>query len=269
MITRPLLAVSATLVLALWAAAASPAFAADPAPDVARLLADADRFRVNDENLVIETRVQTVLRDGTPDKERSYTVYAQSGRRSLVLMRSPAEAGQKVLMLGDDFWLLMPASQRPMRITPSQKLLGDASTGDIATLRWAEDYAATLAGEAPCEAAGAAGAAAAANTRPCWHLSLTAQRKGVSYQRIELWIGKAHHEPVRADLYVQSDKMAKQASFVPDKPSGRPNQIDAMVLRDQLGNHKETRVQYLSRQKKVLPESWLNPMALLRNPGVE
>jgi len=42
-----------------------------------------------------------------------------------------------VLMLGDDFWLLMPSSQRPLRITPMQKLLGDASTGDIATLSWA------------------------------------------------------------------------------------------------------------------------------------
>ena len=46
-------------------------------------------------------------------------------------MQSPAEKGQKVLMLGDDFWLLMPDSQRPLRITPMQKLLGDASTGDI------------------------------------------------------------------------------------------------------------------------------------------
>jgi glutamate racemase/predicted negative regulator of RcsB-dependent stress response len=34
----------------------------------------------------------------------------------------------------------MPGSARPLRITPMQKLLGDASTGDIATLRWAEDY---------------------------------------------------------------------------------------------------------------------------------
>jgi hypothetical protein len=74
------------------------------------------------------------------DKERRYTVFTQAQRRSLVLMRSPAEAGQKVLMLGDDFWLLMPGSQRPLRITPSQKLLGDASTGDIATLSWADDY---------------------------------------------------------------------------------------------------------------------------------
>jgi hypothetical protein len=30
-------------------------------------------------------------------------------------------------MLGDDFWLLLPGSQRALRITPSQKLLGDAS----------------------------------------------------------------------------------------------------------------------------------------------
>ena len=275
MITRPLLTLAATALVAVLAAVASPAGAAGPsaAPDVARLLAEADRYRVSDENLVIETRVQTFGRDGSPDKERLYTVYAQSGHRSLVLMRSPAEAGQKVLMLGDDFWLLMPASQRPMRITPSQKLLGDASTGDIATLRWAEDYRATLVGEAPCDDEGGAPAAGAAAARACWQLSLSAQRKGVSYQRIELWVGQAHHEPVRADLYVQSDKLAKQARFIPDRPSdkatGRPTQIDAMVLRDQLGNHKETRVQYLSRQKKLLPESALNPMALLRHPGVE
>jgi hypothetical protein len=54
-------------------------------------------------------------------------VFVQDQHRSLVLMRSPAEQGQKVLMLGDDFWLLMPGSQRALRITPMQKLLGDAS----------------------------------------------------------------------------------------------------------------------------------------------
>jgi hypothetical protein len=31
--------------------------------------------------------------DGTPDKERRYTVFAQADRQSLVLMQSPAEAG--------------------------------------------------------------------------------------------------------------------------------------------------------------------------------
>ena len=256
---RPLLLAA----LCAASALASPVRAAAPDPDVARLLADADRCRMAEDDLVVETRVSTT----SPDKERLYTVYAQSGRRSLVVMRSPAEQGQKVLMLGDDFWLLMPGTQRPMRITPMQKLLGDASTGDIATLRWSQDYAATRVGAEPC-AEGAAPSEPAPAAATCWHLSLTAQRQGVSYARIELWLGRTHHEPVRADLYVQSDKRAKQARFIADRPE-RPTRIDVMELSDQLGHGRRTRIEYLSRQARRVPESWLNPMALVRNPTLE
>jgi hypothetical protein len=222
--------------------------------DVSALLKAADRWRLSDDAMQVETQVQTFHKDGSPDKERRYTVFSQPGHRSLVLMRSPAEAGQKVLMLGDDFWLLMPGSQRPLRITPMQKLLGDASTGDIATMSWAEDYSGTLAGEEPC------------GTQTCQRLSLQATRKGVSYQRIELWIGKQRHEPVKAELYVQSDKLAKQAQFVLDKAAGA---VTEMVLQDQLSSHKATHVRYLSRQNRAVPEAWLNPMFLARNPSLE
>ena len=87
-------------------------------------------------------------------------------------------------------------------------------------------------------------------------------------QRIELWLGKVRHEPVQADLYVQSDKLAKQARFVFDKPVA-PTQVTEMVLLDQLSNHKETRVRYVSRAPKQVPEAWLNPMFLARNPALD
>ena len=90
----------------------------------------------------------------------------------------------------------------------------------------------------------------------------------MSYQRIELWLGKQRHEPVNADLYVQSEKLAKQARFIFDKPAA-PTMVTEMVLLDQLSNHKETRVRYLARQAKVVPEAWLNPMFLARNPALE
>ncbi len=228
--------------------------------DLDTLLRDADRYRMSADNLQVETLVQTYSASGELDKERRYTVFAQAGRQSLVLMQSPAEQGQKVLMLGDDFWLLMPNSQRPLRITPMQKLLGDASTGDIATLSWSGDYRAELVGEEPCQPNEQA--------RQCLHLSLHATRKGVTYSRIELWLGKTRHEPVRADLYVQSDKLAKQARFIADRPE-RPTRIDVMELSDQLGNGRRTRIEYLSRQVRRVPESWLNPMALVRNPTLE
>lgn len=232
------------------------------AQDVAALLKATDKFRMSADNLQVETQINVLNADGSPDKERRYTVFAQTGRQSLVLMQSPAEKGQKVLMLGDDFWLLMPNSQRPLRITPMQKLLGDASTGDVATMSWAEDYNGKLVGPEPCEE----GAAPARQT--CLHLSLNARRKGVTYQRIELWIGKTRHEPVRADLYVLSDKLAKQARFVMDKPNA-PTMVTEMVLADQVSNHKTTHVRYLSRKERQVPPEWLNPMFLVRNPPLE
>lgn len=244
----------ATLALALLGA--SGVKDAGAASDVASLLVAADRYRNGAGNLQVETEVRVLNRDGSADKERRYTVFAQLHRKSLVLMRSPAEQGQKVLMLGDDFWLMMPGSQRALRITASQKLLGDASTGDIATLSWADDYTGTLIGEEEC------------GVQACLHLSLQAASKGVSYQRIELWIGKARSEPIAADLYVHSDKLAKQARFVFDNAVA-PTTVMEMVLQDRLSNHKETRVRYVSRQAKSVPEAWLNPMFLARNPALE
>ena len=228
------------------------------ADDVTALLKAADKYRMSGDNMQVDTLISVFNNDGSPDKERRYLVFAQVKHQSLVLMQSPAEKGQKVLMLGDDYWLLMPGSQRPLRITPMQKLLGDASTGDIATLSWADDYGGSVAGEEPC----------GEPAQPCLHLALQANRKGVTYQRIELWIGKARHEPVRADLYVQSDKLAKRARFVMDKPAA-PTTVTEMLLSDQLTNKKETKVRYLGRKDHTVPEAWLNPMFLARNPALE
>ena len=243
--------------LTLFAAIATLATGAF-AQDVPALLKAADKYRMGSENMQVDTQITVFNTDGSADKERRYTVFAQAKHQSLVLMQSPAEKGQKVLMLGDDFWLLMPGSQRPLRITPMQKLLGDASTGDIATMSWADDYTGTVAGDDRC----------GEPEQACVHLSLIAARKGVTYQRIELWLGKAKHEPIKADLYVQSDKLAKQARFVMDKPAA-PTAVTEMLLRDQLTNKKETQVRYLARKEHTVPEAWLNPMFLARNPALE
>jgi len=66
---------------------------------------------------------------------------------------------------------------------------------------------------------------------------------------------------LKADLYVQSEKLAKQARFVMDKAQA-PTAVVEMLLADQLSNHKETRIRYLQRQPKPyrnngsIPCSW-------------
>jgi hypothetical protein len=218
--------------------------------DVKQLLKEADAFRLNADAMRVETEVR-VFKYGKLDKTRLYNVYVKPGRRSVVVMRSPAERGQKMLMLGDDFWLVLPSSQRPLRITPMQKLLGDASTGDIASLTWAEDYDGQVIGEAVVEGV------------PCIRLDITGQRKGVSYARIVLSLAKSDRSPVHAELYVASDKLAKEATFRFGTVAGQ-KVVNTMVLTDRLQNERVTEVHYLSRTSKALPDEYYNPAFLVR-----
>ena len=218
--------------------------------EVKTLLKEADAFRLATESAKVETEVRT-FRGGKPDKTRNYSVYVKPGRRSLVVFRSPSERGQKMLMLGDDFWLVLPTSQRPLRITPMQKLLGDASTGDVASLTWAEDYDGTVEGEVTVEGV------------LCLKLDITGQRKGVSYPRIVLYLAKNDRRPVQAELYVASDKLAKNASFTIGLVEGR-RLVTTMTLTDRIQTNRHTEVHYLSRTPKTLPDEYYNAAFLVR-----
>jgi hypothetical protein len=220
------------------------------AADVKALLKEADAFRLTAESMRVDTEVRT-FKGGQPDKTRLYHVYVKPGRRALVVFRSPAERGQKMLMLGDDFWLVLPASQRPLRITPMQKLLGDASTGDIASLTWAEDYDGQVTGETLIEGV------------PCLKLDITGQRKGVSYPRIVLYLAKGDRRPVQAELYVASDKLAKEAAFRISESGGR-KVVTSMTLTDRIQRERRTEVHYLARTPKTLGDEFYNPAFLVR-----
>ncbi|MDR2637604.1 MAG: outer membrane lipoprotein-sorting protein [Zoogloeaceae bacterium] len=256
-----------------------PALAAGAETDVAALLRQADLYRRPAGPVRVETEVRQ-YRNGALDKERLYTVYAKPGRRSLVLMKSPSEIGQKVLMLGEKFWLLTPDSQRPLRITANQKLLGEASTGDIATMTWSEDYRGELVGEVDCPGFSAAtvataaaesdsfGSAAVSREKVCLRLRLTAAAPGVTYANVDLFLGKESKVPVKADLFVDSGKRAKEAWYLEDEQDGG-KRIMAMLLIDDIQTTRRTVVRYKSMEAKECPDEFFNPAALVRNalPG--
>ena len=238
-----------TTLLAIGIAALNPpALAADA--KLQAMIKDADAYRLGMESGRVETEIRS-FKAGQLDKTRNYSVYLKPGHRSLVLFRSPAERGQKLLMQSDDFWLVMPSSQRPLRITPMQKLLGEASSGDIASMTWGEDYEAAALGEE------------AVDGQPCVKLELTATRKGVSYPRIVAWLAKQGHAPVQAELYVASDKLAKVAKFTLGEVAGK-RAVTTMTLVDHLQKERSTEVHYLARTAQTLGDEWFNPAFLVR-----
>jgi hypothetical protein len=156
-------------------------------------------------------------------------------------------------MLDDAFWMLMPGTHRPIRITPMQKLLGEASTGDVTTLTWSEDYTGKLVNEnykgEYCAVA-------------CKQLELTSARKGTSYQRIELWLDK-NDVPLYARLFLKSGRLAKEARYRLGTLVGK-KRITAMTLFDSINTSKRTEIEYLSMKSADIPDKFYNPTFLLR-----
>ena len=241
------------------------------ASDVAKVLREVDAFRLPDGSVRVETEVK-LYRNNQLDKERLYTVYIKPPRRSLVLMKSPMEVGQKLLMLGEKFWLLTLDSQRPLRITASQKLLGEASTGDIANMTWGEDYKGDISAEIACPKPSAGFEGTELKTlekfSTCLQLNLQANAEGLTYSNITLFVDKNTKIPVMAELFVSSGKKAKEAWYA--KLRNENNKyIDTMVLFDTIQTSRYTVVSYKNIGTKDIPDDVFNPAALVNNtlPG--
>ncbi len=235
-------------VLICWLLTSQMAVADD---EIANWLRQADGFRLPGDEVQVETEIR-LFKKGELEKTREYTVFTKPGRRSLVLFRSPNEAGQKMLLLDDKFWIILPSSRRPVRITASQKLLGEASSGDIATLTWSEDYNGILKGEEEVDGV------------PCRVLELHATRKGVTYEAIELYLAQQDNRPVMANLFVASGKLAKVAHFEMGELNGR-RQVVAMKLVDRIQTARITEIRYLDMHPHATPDKLYNPAYLIRN----
>lgn len=225
------------------------------ANDVTQMVKNADQYRLAEDAAKVVSLV-SLYENGQLDKTRQYNVYTRPNRESLVVFKSTVEAGQKMLMLGDNYWLVMPKSRRPIRITPMQKLLGEASVGDISTLTWSEDYQATLTATESLDVKG--------KIVDVHRLKLTAVTDGASYAQIDLWLQADNDFPLKADLYLRSGKLAKQAWFSAGEREGVLH-VTAMTLLDRIQPAKKTVIEYQQVTPMTLDAKYYNPAYLTRN----
>lgn len=226
---------------------------------VTELIKKADNYRLSKQSAKIVSKV-TLYKNLEIDKTRLYRVYTRENRESLVLFDSPVEAGQKMLMLGDNYWLLMPKSRRPIRITPMQKLLGEASIGDISTLTWSENYTGKWIKQEQLSVSDAAGNTQVVDTEL---LKLSAKTKGASYFTIDLWLQKHSSFPIKADLYLRSGKLAKQAWFTKGLRDGK-QQVISMRLVDKIQKNQQTLIEYKQITALEIDNKYYNPAYLSR-----
>src|SRR3712207_6819670 len=116
------------------------------AEDPATMLARSDAYRNSLESFSID--IDLTSYEGTSSESSKFRVYGKGSDRSVVEFVAPGtEKGKYLLMLRDAMWIYMPSASRPIRISPLQRLMGQASNGDVARTSFTVDYAAIAVAE--------------------------------------------------------------------------------------------------------------------------
>jgi hypothetical protein len=199
---------------------------------------------------VIKARA-TQLDYGKPAGSADFDIYVKGRDKALIVFRGGKNDGRKALTVGQKMWLLVPGAQNPVPITPNQRLLGGASFGDVARIRFAEDFTPQL--RPGTENIG---------DRVCYVLDLTAVAPQAPYPKVTLWIdAEGPKLPRRLVFILPSGKPARQVLFTRFQKVKDKTCVAEMEIQDLLGPQAKTvtKLEYLEIQPAKIDDKIFTP----------
>jgi outer membrane lipoprotein-sorting protein len=261
-VVRPLVRLG-LVALATWFGAVAHACAA---ADAQTILAESDAVR-NPAKPFAVTVTLIEYRNSKQTDGNTLTVYSKadpaSGQyRSLIRFVAPQRDADKLMLKnGNELWFFDPSSQASVRLSPQQRLLGQASNGDVVTVNLAKDYKAELQGEEDT----IDGERVA---RRSYKLSLAAVSPDVTYHRVEMWVDTSSSRPVKARFFAESGHLLKTAYYRKfQQQLGRERPTEVVVI-DGLDPAWVTVMRYSDYAWRDVPDAWLQRDYLPRfKPG--
>ena len=239
---------------ALFLLAALIAAAAVAAPDAQRILAASDAVRNPGRPFSVSVTL-TEFQDGKRVDSSTMVTYsrtmAQGGQfASLVRFTAPArDTGKLMLKDGQDLWFYDPATKASVRLSPQQRLIGQASNGDVVTVNLARDYAAELGVEEEIQDG-------ERKNRRAYRLDLTASAEDATYGRIELWVDAGNNWPLKGRFFADSGKLLKTVYYRRYQSQLGTDRPTELVIIDGLNQGAVTLMRLTDYSAKNLPGSW-------------
>ncbi|CAG1017359.1 hypothetical protein BURC_02005 [Burkholderiaceae bacterium] len=226
------------------------------APDAQAILAASDAVRNPDKPFGVVVSLLE-YRAGQQTDANTLAVYSKADARgggqyrSLIRFVAPARDANKLMLKnGNELWFFDPASKASIRISPQQRLLGQAANGDVLTVNLARDYQAQLLGEEEITDGERV-------KRQAHKLGLSATSPDVTYDQIELWVDQATSRPLKARFLAESGRLLKTAyyrKFAPQLGRERPTEV---VIIDGLDPKWVTVMRYSDFAWRDVPDAWL------------
>jgi hypothetical protein len=234
--------------------------------DAQSILATSDEVRNPPRPFAVTVRLLE-YRNSKLSDENTLTVYSKadnaSGQyRTLVRFVAPERDANKLMLKnGNDLWFYDPSSQASIRLSPQQRLLGQASNGDVVTVNLAKDYKAELLAEEDT-------ADGERVMRRAYKLGLSAVSGDVTYHRVEMWVDAATSRPLKARFFSESGHLLKSAYYRKYQAQlGRERPTEVVII-DGLDPSWVTVLRYSDYAWRDVPDAWLQRDYLPRfKPG--
>jgi outer membrane lipoprotein-sorting protein len=235
------------------------------APDAQAILAASDSvrnpgqpFRVTVTITVFEKGQQV---DASTLSSYSRTTDSNGQFASLVRFTQPArDTGKLMLKNGNDMWFYDPGTKASVRISPQQRMMGDAANGDVITVNFARDYKASLAAEETIQDG-------ERKQRKAYKLALAASSEDATYAAIELWVDIANNWPIKARFLTDSGRLLKTAYYRRYQPQLGAERPSETVIIDGLSPQSVTIMRFSDFSVRSLPQSWFQRDFLPRFQG--
>lgn len=182
---------------------------------------------------------------------------AKGSNKTLVQYEEPASMrGKKLLMVDDETFFFVPKTKRPVRLTASQRLMGQASNSDVMNVRFQCDYSPKIVREESVDSQD--------GPVKCLVLELTAKRKGTAYGSMTLWVEKTGCFPIKADCYAASGKLLKTAEYSQIRNIEGKEIVTRATLHDKIAKDTYTVIEFTDMASAEIPDAFFSKEYLLR-----
>lgn len=163
----------------------------------------------------------------------------------------PRDVGKLMLRNGDDMWFFDPNTKASVRLSPQQRLLGQASNGDVVTVNLAKDYLAKLSAEEEV-------VDGERRRRNSYKLALTANTPTATYANVDLWVDAENNRPIKARFFAESGRLLKTVYYRRyEQQLGKERPTETVII-DGLNPQSVTLIRYSDFSTPAIPLTWFN-----------
>ncbi len=199
---------------------------------------------INDVNFEIKIKIENYTNNKPADIILLKGIVEKGKVTSLTYLDPPNMRNKKIIIKGNEMWIIIPNTKNPIPISPSQRLMGGISFGDITRVGtgYSEDYIPRLISIQDVDGKNSSGKTEIVSN--CYYLELRAKREDLTYNKINIWVDPVDFLPVKSEFISLSGKKMLKAYYTSKENWNERLTFTEVFLFDLVNKSRYSKIKY-------------------------